>query len=187
MLEIRWHGRGGQGAVTAAKLLASAALRAGKSFQAFPEYGPERRGAPVQAFTRIDDNPIREFSQINEPDVVIVLDSTLIGKVPVTAGMPEDGILIANFDGTPQELREKVGLHGGKVYAVNASAIAIEELGRAITNTPMIGALIRTTRAVELDQVIDEVRGMFGDKIKGDLVEANVKALRRAYEEVKGE
>lgn len=187
MLEIRWHGRGGQGAVTAAKLLASAALRAGKSFQAFPEYGPERRGAPVQAFTRIDDAPIREFSQISAPDVVIVLDPTLIGKVAVASGMREHGVLIANYDGTPQQLREKVGLQGGKVYAVNATAIAVEELGKAITNTPMIGALVRVTGAVKLDDVIDEVRGMFGDKIKGDLVESNVRALKRAHEEVKGE
>ncbi|MBI4318099.1 MAG: 2-oxoacid:acceptor oxidoreductase family protein [Chloroflexi bacterium] len=187
MLEIRWHGRGGQGAVTAAKLLASAALRAGKNFQAFPEYGPERRGAPVQAFTRIDDKPIRIFAQITAPDVVVVLDSSLIGKIPLVQGLPDDGILVANFDGSPKELRERIGLEGRRVFTVNASAIATEVLGKAITNTPMVGALIRASNALSLGQVVDEVREMFGDKLKADLVEANVQALRRAHEEVKGE
>ncbi|MDA8188707.1 MAG: 2-oxoacid:acceptor oxidoreductase family protein [Dehalococcoidales bacterium] len=187
MLEIRWHGRGGQGAVTAAKLLASAAMSAGKNFQAFPEYGPERRGAPVQAFTRIDDDPIRIFSAVNEPDIVVVLDSTLIGKVPLASGLSENGILLANFDGSPEELRSKVGLEGGKVYAVNATSIAVETMGKAITNTPMVGALVRVSGVLSIDQVIDEVRAMFGDKLKASLVEANVSALRRAYEEVTGE
>ncbi|MBI2954470.1 MAG: 2-oxoacid:acceptor oxidoreductase family protein [Chloroflexi bacterium] len=187
MLEIRWHGRGGQGAVTAAKLLASAAMRAGKNFQAFPEYGPERRGAPVQAFTRIDDEPIRVFSGVAEPDVVVVLDPSLIGKVPLASGLSDEGILLANFDGSPQELREKVGMEGGKVYSVNATAIAMETMGKAITNTPMVGALMKVAGALTIDQVIDEVRAMFGDKLKASLVDANVEALRRAYEEVKGE
>ena len=187
MLEIRWHGRGGQGAVTAAKLLASAAMRAGKNFQAFPEYGPERRGAPVQAFTRIDEAPIRVFSQVAEPDIVVVLDPTLIGKAPLASGLGEDGILLANYDGSPQELREKVGLEGGKVYTVNATSIALETMGKAITNTPMVGALVKVAGMLTIDSVIDEVKAMFGDKLKASLVEANIQALRRAYEEVKGE
>lgn len=186
MLEIRWHGRGGQGAVSAAKLLATAALRGGKYFQAFPEYGPERRGAPVQAFTRIDDKPIRVFAQVAEPDIVVVLDSTLIGKIPLTLGLADDGILVANFDGSPQELRERIGLQGKKVFTVNASAIATDLLGKAITNTTMVGALVRIADVLNLEQVIDEVREMFGDKLKAELVEANVQALRRAHEEVIG-
>lgn len=187
MLEIRWHGRGGQGAVTAAKLLASAAMRAGKNFQAFPEYGPERRGAPVQAFTRIDDQPIRVFSQVAEPDIVVVLDSTLIGKVPLTNGLGNGGILLANYSGSPQELRRQLGLEGGKVYTVDATSIALETMGKAITNTPMVGALVKVAGMLTIDQVLDEVKAMFGDKLKQSLVEANLEALRRAHEEVKGE
>jgi pyruvate ferredoxin oxidoreductase gamma subunit len=130
MLEIRWHGRGGQGAVTASKVLASTALRDGKYFQAFPEYGPERRGAPVQAFTRISDEPIKLFSQVTNPKIVIIVDNSLIGKAPLTAGLPEDGIILANFDGKPAELRAKLGLDadpklkGCKVYTVAATSIA---------------------------------------------------------------
>ncbi len=187
MLKIRWHGRGGQGAVTAAKLLASAAMRSGKNFQAFPEYGSERRGAPVQAFTRIGDETIRDVSQIYEPDVVVILDPSLIGTVPLTSGLSNDGILLANFDGSAEELRRKVGLEDGKVYAVNATAIAVEATGRPITNTPMVGALVKVSGALEIEEVVTEVKATFGDKLSPRLVEANITALRRAYEEVKGE
>ena len=172
--------------MTAAKLLATTAMRAGKNFQAFPEYGPERRGAPVQAFTRIDDQPIRIFAQIMEPDIVVVLDSSLIGKIPLAQGLPADGILVANFDGSPEALRQRIGLEGRKVFTVNASAIATEVLGKPITNTTMVGALVRAADVLSLEQVIDEVRAMFGDKLKAELVEANVEALRRAHKEVVG-
>ena len=183
MLEIRWHGRGGQGVVTAAKLLAASVLREGKYFQAFPEYGPERRGAPVQAFTRIDDEPIRVFAHITSPDVVVVLDETLLGKVPVADGLREGGTLVANFRGTPAELRQKLGLKNGHVYTVDASHIATETLGRPITNTPMIGALLRAVPAVELGHVVDEL----AEKFKGSVAESNANAVRRAFEEVQGE
>lgn len=183
MLEIRWHGRGGQGVVTAAKLLASAALREGKYFQAFPEYGPERRGAPVQAFTRIDDEPIRVFAHITAPNVVVVLDDTLLGKVPVTDGLDGDGVLVANYPGSPADLRRKLGLEGGRIYTVDALRIANDTLGRPITNTPMLGALLRAVAAVRLDNLVEEL----GDKFKGATAESNVAAVRRAYEEVKSE
>lgn len=173
--------------MTAAKLLASAAMRAGKNFQAFPEYGPERRGAPVQAFTRIGDETIRDFSQIYHPDVVVVLDPSLIGKVALTSGLASEGKLLANYDGPPEDLREKLGLEGGRVYTVNATSIALETTGRAITNTPMVGALVRISGVLDIEEVIDEVKAMFGDKLSPRLVEANVSALRRAYEEVKEE
>ena len=172
--------------MTAAKVLAASVLRAGKQFQAFPEYGPERRGAPVQAFTRISDEPIRVFAPVTNPNIVIVLDSSLIDKVPLTEGLTEDGVVVANFDGTPSELRKKLGLKGRRVFAVNATEIANRTLGRPITNTPMLGALVRATGVVGLDEVLTEVREMFG-KFKGDVVEKNVAAVKAAYEEVKAE
>ena len=186
MIEIRWHGRGGQGAVTAAKVLAATALRERKQFQAFPEYGPERRGAPVQAFTRISDGPIRTFSHVTNPNIVVILDPSLIGKVPLTEGLDEDGVLIANYDGSPAELREKLGLKGRKVFTVNATEIANQTLGRPITNTTMLGALARVTGVVSLDELLTEVRAMFA-KFKGDIVEKNVAAVKAAYEGVTGE
>jgi pyruvate ferredoxin oxidoreductase gamma subunit len=192
MLEIRWHGRGGQGAVTASKVLAATALRDGKHFQAFPEYGPERRGAPVQAFTRISDEPIKLFSQVTNPKIVIIVDNSLIGKAPLTDGLPEDGIILANFDGKPSDLRAKLGLDanpklkGCKVYTVGATAIANRCLGRPITNTPMLGALVKITNVVPLNQLEAEVEAMFG-KMKGDLVERNLAAVRAGFEEVVSE
>lgn len=186
MIEIRWHGRGGQGGVTAAKVLAATALRDGKQFQAFPEYGPERRGAPVQAFTRISDQPIRTFSHVTNPNIVVVLDSSLIGKVPLAEGLDEDGVLIANYDGTPAELRERLSIRGRKVFTVNATDIANRTLGRPITNTTMLGALVRATGVVSLEELLAEVREMFS-KFKGDIVEKNLAAVKAAYEEVRSE
>jgi pyruvate ferredoxin oxidoreductase gamma subunit len=184
MVEIRWHGRGGQGAVTAAKLLAASAMREGKSFQAFPEFGPERRGAPVQAFTRISEDPVRVFSSIHNPDVVVVLDSSLVGQVPFTDGLKENGILVVNFPGTPAELRERIGLTGRHVFTVNASEIAMRNFGRAITNTPMIGALIKASGVVKVGTVADELRHLFGEKLKASVVDSNIKAVTDAFEEV---
>jgi len=186
MLEIRWHGRGGQGVVTAARILAAAALRDGKYFQAFPEFGPERRGAPLQAFTRIDEKPVRVFSQVTNPQVVVVLDSTLLGKVCVADGLTDDGIVVANFGGTPAELKKLLDLNGQKVFVVNATDIAVRNLGRPITNTPMVGALLKASGVLALDVVEAQLRETFA-KLKGDLVTRNVAALKEAYEEVRGE
>lgn len=186
MIEIRWHGRGGQGAVTASKMLAAAALRMGKYFQAFPEYGPERRGAPVQAFTRISDTPIGMFSQVTNPAIVVVVDPSLIGKAPITAGMDDKGILIANYEGSPAELRQKMGFTGGKVYTINATEVAMRILGRPITNTPMLGALIKITGVVSMDHLAQEVTGMFA-KLSADMVQKNLAAVQAGYEEVLGE
>ncbi|MCL5024954.1 MAG: 2-oxoacid:acceptor oxidoreductase family protein [Chloroflexi bacterium] len=187
MLEIRWHGRGGQGAVTAAKMLAAAALRQGKQFQAFPEYGPERRGAPVQVFTRISDEPVRTFSYITEPNMIVILDPNLIGKVPVTDGLTEDGVVVANFKGTPDELRKTMGIKGRKLYTVDATGVAMRTMGRAITNTPMLGAVVRASGAVTLDQALEEVRHVFEDRFGPKVAEANVEAVKVAYEETQGE
>lgn len=186
LVEVRWHGRGGQGAVTAGKVLAEAALDAGLYFQAFPEYGPERMGAPIQAFTRISDHPVDLHCQIEEPDVVVVLDPTLLGTVKVTEGLKPDGILLVNTGASPAEIREQLNLRTGRVFTVDASRIAIETLGREITNTPMLGALVKATGLFEVEAIVEQTRQRFAKKhMKADIVEANVAAIRRAAEEVK--
>ncbi len=186
LVEVRWHGRGGQGAVTAGKVLAEAALDAGLYFQAFPEYGPERMGAPIQAFTRISDHPVDLHCQIEEPDVVVVLDPTLLGTVNVTEGLKPDGILLVNTSASPAEIREQLNLRTGRVFTVDASRIALETLGREITNTPMLGALVKATGLFEVEAIVEQTRQRFTKKhMKADIVEANITAIRRAAEEVK--
>lgn len=184
LTEIRWHGRGGQGVVTAGKLLAEVALGTDQYFQAFPDYGPERMGAPIRAFTRLSDEPIRIHSQIEEPNVVLVLDPTLLGSVPVTEGLVEDGILLVNSPNTPDEVRAATGFRTGRVCTVDASHIAIQEMGREITNTPMLGALVAVTGLIEMEALAEELRAWFGKKISEEAIEANLRAMRRAAEEV---
>jgi pyruvate ferredoxin oxidoreductase gamma subunit len=185
LTEIRWHGRGGQGVVTAGKLLAETAMVAGQYFQAFPDYGPERMGAPIRAYTRLSPKPITIHSQIEEPDVVLVLDPTLLGTVPVTEGLKEDGILLVNTSMSPAEVRRVTGFKTGKVFTVDASHIAIEEMGREITNTPMLGAFARATGLFDVEELSEQLRAWFGKRITQEMVEANVRALRRAAEEIK--
>lgn len=171
MIEIRWHGRGGQGAVTAAELLAKAAIDLGKHAQAFPYFGPERRGAPVAAFTRIDSAPIDISSQIYEPDVVVVLDPTLPQIADVTEGLKEGGVLIMNASRPIAELKERYPRF--RLAAVDATAIALDKLGAAITNTAMLGAVVKATGAVSLDSVIRVVSERFD--------RANVAAVQETY------
>lgn len=184
MTEIRWHGRGGQGAVTAGKVLAETAMEAGQYFQAFPDYGPERMGAPIRAFTRISDQPIRTHCQIEEPDVVIVLDPTILGTVDVIQGLKEDGVLIVNTPKTPAEMRKQLELKGRRLFTVNASHIAIEELGRDITNTPILGAFARATGIFRVEELMERTRKRFGKKFSTQITEANVRAIERASREV---
>lgn len=184
LVEIRWHGRGGQGVVTAGKLLAETAMGTGQYFQAFPDFGPERMGAPIRSFTRLSSKPITIHSQIETPDVVLVLDPTLLGTVPVTEGLKDDGILIVNTSMTPQEVRQITGYQKGKVFTVDASHIAIEEMGRDITNTPMLGAFARATGLFDLETLVEQVRAWFGHKVSPEVVEANIRALRRAAQEI---
>jgi pyruvate ferredoxin oxidoreductase gamma subunit len=186
LIEIRWHGRGGQGAVTASKLLAEAALGSGQYFQAFPDYGPERMGAPIRAFTRLSAQPIRIHSAVETPDVVVVLDPTLLGTVPVTEGLKEDGTLLVNTPTSPAGVRGMTGLQGGQVFTVDASHIAIEEIGREITNTPMLGAFARATGLFDIEDLVGELRAWFGKKLPAEAVEANVRAMRRAARAVEG-
>jgi pyruvate ferredoxin oxidoreductase gamma subunit len=187
LTEIRWHGRGGQGAVTAAKMVAEVALGQNRYFQAFPEYGPERSGAPIVAFTRISDEPIEIYSGIEHPQIVVVLDPSLLSIVDVAKGAPDDAIVLVNSDLPPAELRKKYGLEGRRLYTVAATKIATETIRRAIPNTPMVGALVRITGMFPIDDVVEFLRADFGKKFPPKVVDGNIQALTRSYEEVKGE
>ena len=187
MLEVRWHGRGGQGAVTASKVLAESAISLGKWIQAFPEYGSERQGAPVKAFTRIADQRIRQHNQVTEPDVVLVLDPTLLDAVDVTEGLNEDGTLIINTQVSPADVRKKMNLKGRKLYTVDATGISLRNLGKAIPNTPMIGAFVGATKLLDPKLVAEDFRKKFGDKFKAEIVEGNVQSILDAAQEVKAE
>ncbi len=188
MFEIRWHGRGGQGAKTAALLFGDAAVSTGKYIQAFPEYGPERMGAPVASFNRISSKPIRVHSGITNPDVVIVLDVSLIEQVNVLEGLdPERGILIVNTSENPEEIKKKLNFNG-KIYTVDATKISIETIGRDIPNTPMMGALVRVSGLIDINELLQDIRKKLEVKFrhKPEVIEGNLKAIERAYNEVKG-
>ncbi len=185
LTEIRWHGRGGQGAVTASEILAEAALEEGKYFQAFPDYGPERMGAPIRAYTRISTSPIRQHCQITAPDAVVVLDPTLIGIVDFTEGIKDDGVLVVNTTASPGALRKKLGLNSGRVFTVDATRIAMDTIGRNIPNTPIIGALIKAIGAVSKEHVREEIKKRMGSKAGKKMADANIAAFERAYKEVK--
>ncbi|MGB9867470.1 MAG: 2-oxoacid:acceptor oxidoreductase family protein [Bacillota bacterium] len=189
LLEVRWHARGGQGAKTAALLLAEAASKAGKYIQGFPEYGPERMGAPILAFNRISDAPIRVHSHVEHPHVVVVLDPTLIGKTDVTAGLREDGVVLVNTSKAPGEVKKKLNLTTQKVFTVDASKIALETLGRDIPNTPMMGAFIRVTNAIDYNKFVELMKDELQKKFrhKPEVIEGNLAAIDRAYREVTGE
>jgi len=187
MLEIRWHGRGGQGAVTASKVLAESAMSLGKQIQAFPEYGSERQGAPVKSFTRISNQRIMHHSQVTSPDVVIVLDPTLLGTVDVTEGLKEDGILLINTTASPGEIRKQINLKGRKLCTVDATGISLRNLGKAIPNTPMIGAFVGITGMLSAQAVADDFRVKFRGKFKDEIIEGNVQSILDASKEVKSE
>lgn len=187
LTEIRWHGRGGQGAVTAAKMVAELALGEQKYFQAFPEYGPERSGAPIVAFTRVSDDPIQVYSGVEHPGIVVVLDPTLLGVVDVTKGAPDDAIVLVNSEMSPANLRKHYHVEGRRVFTVPASRIAVETIKRPIPNTPMVGALTRITGLFPIDDVVAFLRAEFGKKFPPKVVEGNIQAITRSYEEVVGE
>ncbi len=178
MIEIRWHGRGGQGAVTSAEILAQAAISEGKFAQAFPSFGPERRGAPVQAYVRIGSMPIRVRSSITEPDVVAVLDPGLLAIVDVTSGLKPDGIVIINTTRTSQQIRQEFKIKG-RIATVGATRIAQEVLGVPITNTTMMGAVVKATGVVKVESLFEPLKQRFGR-----LGERNIQAMQRAYAEV---
>jgi pyruvate ferredoxin oxidoreductase gamma subunit len=178
LTEIRWHGRGGQGAVTSAELLAQAAIDEGKYAQAFPSFSPERRGAPVLAFNRVSpDKPIRTRAEVDKPDVVIILDPSLMTILDVTAGLKDGGTVVINTKKTVPQVRSDYGIKG-RVATVDAQKIAQESLGVPIVNTTMIGALIKATGVIGMDSMKEPLEKRFGK-----LGEKNVTAMKRAYEE----
>jgi pyruvate ferredoxin oxidoreductase gamma subunit len=187
MTEIRWHGRGGQGAKTAAQLVALVALEEGKYSQGFPEYGPERMGAPIRGFTRISDEAIRLHCPIEHPDVVLVLDESLVSMPMITEATGSETLFVINTSDTPAVMRGKLGIDGGKVMCVDASKIAIDEIGRPIPNTPMIGALIKATSCISLEALKKDVEKKFMKKFGERVVQGNIRAIERAHEEVTSE
>jgi 2-oxoacid:acceptor oxidoreductase gamma subunit (pyruvate/2-ketoisovalerate family) len=183
MLEFRWHGRGGQGAWTASELLARTAIYEGKYIQSFPEFGPERMGAPVTAFTRISTEPIRLHCAVYEPDVVAVLDPTLLKTVPAASGLNENGIIIVNSADEPAKVKEVLKMEKGKVWTVPATEIALRILGMPITNTAMLGAVARATLIVSLESVEKSVK----ERFRLDIAEKNFAVIKEAYKEAKQE
>lgn len=178
LIEIRWHGRGGQGAVTSAELVAQAAINEGKYAQAFPSFTPERRGAPLQAFNRINgEEPIRTRAEIDEPDVVIVLDSSLLSIIDVTSGLKENGVVIINTRRPVDGIRTEFGITG-RLATIDATKIAQELIKVPIVNTTMIGALIKATHVIKIETMNEPLENRFGK-----LAERNFKAMEKAYEE----
>ncbi|MDZ4168750.1 MAG: 2-oxoacid:acceptor oxidoreductase family protein [Coriobacteriia bacterium] len=185
LTEIRWHARAGQGAVTAAKVVAETALSANLYMQAMPEYGPERMGAPIKAFTRICDEPIEIHNNIEFPDIVIVLDETLLDVVDVTEGLKQDGALIINTCSPAAAVKKALGMPDTqKVACVDASGIALDTIKRDIPNTPIVGAMIAVTGAVDLDSFKGLLATNLGKKFGQEMIDANFAAVDRAHEEV---
>ncbi|OGC06426.1 pyruvate synthase [candidate division WOR-1 bacterium RIFOXYD2_FULL_36_8] len=187
LFEVRWHGRGGQGAKTASLLFGDAALDSGMYIQAFPEYGPERMGAPVASFNRLSKKPINVHCSISSPDLVVVLDPTLMGKVDVTDGLLENGNLIVNTSLTAEEVSKNLNNKNKiNVFVVDASGISKTEIGQDIPNTPMLGAMLKVSGLLDFDKTIKGIELKLKKKFanKPEIIEGNIKAIKRAYEEV---
>ena len=186
-VEIRWHGRGGQGAKTACLLLADVAFSSGKHVQGFPEYGPERMGAPIPASHRITDEHCKVHSNIYTPDYVVVVDETLLKSVDVTSGLKESGALIINSRKSPEEIRRLTGGYKGKICVVDAEKIPMETLGKNFPNTPMLAAVVKVSNVIDSERFIKDMKESFQHKFahKENLIEGNMKALTKAMEEVK--
>ena len=186
LIEIRWHGRGGQGAKTASLLLADAAFNTGKYIQGFPEYGPERMGAPITAYNRISDNPIRIHSNIYEPDYVVVVDDTLLESVDVTAGLKQDGAIVINTTKEKDYLTKVLHDYSGSVYTIDARKVSLETLGKYFPNTPMLAAIVKVAGIMEEKDFLEDMKGSFGHKFakKPEVIEGNMKALELALQEV---
>ncbi|MBS5858409.1 MAG: 2-oxoacid:acceptor oxidoreductase family protein [Clostridia bacterium] len=186
MIEIRWHGRGGQGAKTASLLLADAAFNTGKYIQGFPEYGPERMGAPITAYNRISDNPITIHSNIYEPDYVVVVDDTLLEAVDVTAGLKESGAIIINSTKSADVLKEHLKGYKGSIYTINARKVSEEALGKYFPNTPMLAAIVKVSGIMNDEALLKDMEGSFKHKFakKPEVIDGNMKALELALNEV---
>lgn len=188
LIEIRWHGRGGQGAKTASLLLADAAFNTGKYIQGFPEYGPERMGAPITAYNRISNSPITIHSNIYEPDYVVVVDDTLLESVEVTAGLKEDGAIIINTTKNYDYLKNVLNGYNGKVYTIDAREISMEALGKYFPNTPMLAAVVKVANIMDEDVFITSMEKSFNHKFKTKpaVIAPNMEAVKLALKEVKG-
>ena len=186
LIEIRWHGRGGQGAKTASLLLADAAFNTGKYIQGFPEYGPERMGAPITAYNRISDEPITVHSNIYEPDFVVVVDDTLLESVDVTAGLKSSGAIIINSTKDGEELKKSLKGYTGSIYKIDARKISIEALGKYFPNTPMLAAVVKVSGIMSDEAFLEDMIGSFKHKFakKPEVIEGNMKALELALKEV---
>jgi pyruvate ferredoxin oxidoreductase gamma subunit len=187
--EVRWHGRAQQGVVTAAKVLAETAMVDGRYVQAFPEFGPERMGAPVRAYNRISTDPIRIHCSVTEPKYVLIADPTLIEIVPVTEGTPDDAIFIVNTERSPADVRKELGLADGigHVFTLDANHISLESIGRIMPNTPLLGAFAKATSLVELQVLVDGFKLNYSKKYSPKIIEGNQTAMKRGFDEVKGE
>ena len=187
MIEIRWHGRGGQGAKTASLLLADAAFNTGKYIQGFPEYGPERMGAPITAYNRISDMPIRIHSNIYEPDYVVVVDDTLLESVDVTSGLKEDGAIVINTTKDGKELKPLLKGYKGKIYTIDARKVSMETLGKYFPNTPMLAAIVKVSKIMDEKDFLEDMKGSFKHKFakKPEVIDGNMKALEMALKEIK--
>ena len=186
LIEIRWHGRGGQGAKTACLLLADAAFNTGKYIQGFPEYGPERMGAPITAYNRISNSPITIHSAIYEPNYVVVVDDTLLDTVDVTAGLKEDGAIVINTINDAETLKKKLNGYKGRIYTIDARSISIDALGKYFPNTPMLAAIVKVSGVIPEDQFLADMEGSFKHKFakKPEVIDGNMKALKNTLEKV---
>ena len=184
VFEIRIHGRGGQGGKTAAQFIAETALKEGKEIQAFPEYGPERTGAPVNAYVRISDKRIKVYHSVQHPDAVLVIDATLMGMIDVTKGLNDDGILIVNTSKSPEEIRKETGFKG-KIYTVDATKISIDTTGVNKPNIPIIGALIKATNVIPIEGLVETIKAKFLKKLGEERTNAMIEQVESAYKEVK--
>lgn len=187
LIEIRWHGRGGQGAKTASLLLADAAFNTGKYIQGFPEYGPERMGAPMTAYNRISTTPIRVHSNVYEPDYVVVVDDTLLSAVDVTSGLKEDGAILINTTKTIDEIKPLLKGYNGSVYTIDARKISVDALGRYFPNTPMLAAIVKVTGIMTDEEFINDMQSSFKHKFakKPEVIPGNMQAVEEALKEVK--
>ena len=187
LVEIRWHGRGGQGAKTASLLRADAAFNTGKYIQGFPEYGPERMGAPITAYNRISNSPIRIHSNIYKPDYVVVVDDTLLESIDVTAGLKESGAIVINTTKDANYLNSVLNGYSGDIYTIDARKVSMEALGKYFPNTPMLAAIVKVSKVMTDEELLKDMEGSFKHKFakKPEVIEGNMKALTLALKEVK--
>ncbi len=186
LVEIRWHGRGGQGTVTAAKVFADACLSGGRYTQAFPEYGPERAGAPLKAYNRIGSKQLRLHCPVTKPNIVSVVDATLLDAIDITDGAPDDASFIINTSKEPKEIRAKIKAKSTqKVFTIDATTISVDTIGRVMPNTPMVGALTKVSGLLSLEHVLEDMTKSFGKKFSQKIIDGNIQAVTRGFGEVK--